>query len=213
LVLAYLQSIDKQFAEAKLYPPYSDLFSHYENLIRLKESKINILNSFPKRLTSSTEAPISFEPIFVDNQLMKELEEIIDFSLPEFEKYLEEGRSIYHLVQEQIQINPIGVLQLNNEFGFFMMALPKQSQLPVYKYHLTIYESSGERYRGVNVQYIDTVQKNLSQTYENLKIDITKKHFSNTLPGGYLVEVKQPYPLKETLLPITKRALVQFISI
>jgi hypothetical protein len=50
LLLAYLQQIDQNFASAKLYPPYLDLFPHYQKILQLHNNKQNIINSFPKRL-------------------------------------------------------------------------------------------------------------------------------------------------------------------
>ncbi len=214
LLLAYLQRIDQNFAAAKLYPPYQDLFTHYQNILQLHNNKQNIINSFPKRLVVDNEAVVPFAPksILVDDAMMQELQDIIAFSVPEFEKYLEDGRNLYHLVQDQLTIDPIGLLQLNNDLGFFMIQLPNQRELPVYKYHLTIYESSGEGYRGVNIQYLESIPKTLAQTYENLKFDISKRYFSQTVPGGYLVSTKMTFPMAETLLPVTKRALVRYIS-
>lgn len=212
MVLAYLQGVEAQFQDSKLYPPFAQLYQHYKTLLTVRDSKEQLQASFPKQLTAGDGAPFELRPMILDDEVMQELENIIAFCLPEFESYLEQGKTIYQMVEEQLAISPVGLVPLNHDHGFFFLSTPPRKDLPVYRYTLTIYESHGERFRGVNVQYLETVHKSLANTYESLKTEVVKRHFRETSSSSYLVETPLNLPLAETLLPVTKRTLVRYLA-
>jgi hypothetical protein len=49
-LLAYLQEINKDFTENKLYPQLADIIFHYNNIIAFRDNKKFLQNHFPKRL-------------------------------------------------------------------------------------------------------------------------------------------------------------------
>lgn len=213
-LLAYLQTVEAHFTEAKLYPPYSELYGHYRQLVVFKQSQEELADRFPKqfKLTDGRSAPVQeTKPEYTD-AVLNEINDIVAFSIPEMASYLEQGRTIYHEVEDQLQIEPIGLWHQNQDDGFFMLAYPSQQSLPVFRYRLTVYESSGENYRGVHVQYLENVDKTLANSFESLKTEISNKHFMSYVPGSYLIQTKFAYPLTETILPITKRLLVKYIA-
>ena len=48
LLLDYLQDVNRQFDRKKLYPTLSEIISHFQNLLELKEKKSIVSQSFPK---------------------------------------------------------------------------------------------------------------------------------------------------------------------
>ncbi|MBC7865348.1 MAG: DUF1501 domain-containing protein, partial [Bacteroidia bacterium] len=84
-LLAYLQQIRKYFNENKLYPQLADLIFHYNNLIAFRENKKHLQEHFPKKLTGLQIEKLQtlYEQMIEDDDLMKELEEIINYSAGE----------------------------------------------------------------------------------------------------------------------------------
>ena len=81
-LLAYLQQVNKYFNENKLYPQLADVIFHYNNLVAFRENKKFLQEHFPKKLTGIQLEKLQFlyEQMVEDNELMKELEEIINYS-------------------------------------------------------------------------------------------------------------------------------------
>src|SRR3954467_14351294 len=92
ILLAYLQEVEKNFNEQKLYPFLSDLYQHHNNLLALKENKENAVNSFPSKITKIDMEHLKFEyeRLITDDSCMEEINSILDYSLPQLRKYVEE---------------------------------------------------------------------------------------------------------------------------
>ena len=100
-----------------------------------------------------------------DDAVMQEIESIIDFSIPQMELYLKEGKKIYDFIEEHFKIFPIGIVPLSNEAGYLFLKITSESETRVYEYQVSIFEHPEERYRGIHVSYINSYEKNLMNTF------------------------------------------------
>lgn len=214
ILLAYLQHVSERFEEVRLYPALSELVSHYRNLIALKENKKNLSDSFPEKLTQTdlNNFKLVYEKLCEDDKLMQELQSIIEFSIPQFQKHLSEGKKIYDFIESKITIFPVGIMPIHFDEGYLMLKSGQQSETRVYEYHITIFEQSTERFRGISMQYIASYEKILNNTYENIKRDLLLYNKSLPNPATYVVETELVLPIDDTLLPLAKRTLVKYIS-
>src|ERR1041385_8842729 len=105
-LLAYLQQINKYFNENKLYPQLADLIFHYNNIVAFRENKKYLQEHFPKKLTGIQieKLQVLYEQMIADDDLMKELEEIIHYSAGKMKKTISDGTEIYEFVEEKINI-------------------------------------------------------------------------------------------------------------
>ena len=94
LLLGYLQGVSEQFTESRLYPWLSELITHYRNVVALRDHKKSLYDSFPERLSGTVLKGfrLMYEKILQDDHLMQEIESIVEYSIPKFEKYLQEDR-------------------------------------------------------------------------------------------------------------------------
>jgi len=214
VLLAYLQHVSEQFEEVRLYPALSELVNHYRNVVALKENKKNLLDSFPEKLTQTdlNNFKLVYEKLIEDDKLMQELQSIIEFSIPQFQKHLSEGKKIYDFIESKINIFPVGIMPLNYDTGYLLLKSGHQSETRVYEYQITIFEQSTERYRGISMQYIASYEKTLNNTYENIKHDLLVFNKNLPNPATYVVETDLILPIQDTFLPLAKRTLVKFIS-
>src|SRR5688572_3738834 len=81
-LLAYLKEVNNYFNESKLYPQLSDIIFHYNNIVAFKENKRYLQEHFPKKLTGIQMEKLQFlyQQMIEDDELMKELEDIIMYS-------------------------------------------------------------------------------------------------------------------------------------
>ncbi len=214
VLLAYLQHVSENFTEYRLYPYLSDLVEHYRNLKSLKDNKSTLFNMFPERLKGADveQFRLVYEKMVQDDAIMLELESILEFSIPQFEVYLKEGKKIYDYLEEKIKIFPVGLIPLSNEAGYLFLKDGEATETKVYEYHVSIFENPLEKYRGIHVCYVKSYDKSLLNTYESIKSDLLQFNKSLPNPAAYVIETDFNIPFEETFLPLAKRVIVKRIA-
>ncbi len=213
-LLAYLQEVNKYFNESKLYPQLSDVIFHYNNLVAFRENKKFLQEHFPKRLNGIQleKLQLLYEQMIGDDDLMQELEEIINYSATEMKGIINSGVEIYELVEEKMIINPVGIIPLDTQEGYFFLNTTSQKQTLVYHYRLSFFEKHDEKYRSMKTAYVNSWEKNFVNTFENIKSELIRYRNQLPNPAVYSIQVELGFPVEETLLPVAKRSLVKFIS-
>jgi hypothetical protein len=213
-LLAYLQYVKQFFKETKLYPPLSDVVFHYNNLIAFQANKKIIQDNFPRKLdkVDVQNLELVYEKMLADNVLMQELEQITQYAIDEMKGTINEGAEIYELVEKKLHIEPIGIMPLYKDEGYVFLRYGGYNDVRIYSYNITLFEHHNARYRGIKMEYVDRREKNLANTYEQIKLDIIKAIRTLPNPAVYCVEFPDSVPFHETLLPVAKRALVRFIA-
>jgi len=150
--------------------------------------------------------------VIEDTELMKELEDIINYASKKMQKTINDGTEIYEFVEEKISIQPIGLMPLDNSEGYFFLVNGPKNDTHVYQYRLTIFEKHDEKYRGIKTAYISRWQRSISSTYEQIKSELIRHKTDLPNPAVYAMETSLNFPVEETLLPVAKRYLVKFIS-
>lgn len=214
LLLGYLQHVSGQFTEQRLYPYLADLIEHYRDLRLLKDNKDQLYQQFPERINAARleEFRLVYEKLVRDDHLMQELNSIIDFSLPQLEQSLREGKKVYDFVEEHCRIFPVGLVPLHKDAGYIFLRAGEKADTVVYEYQLSIFESPHERFRGIHVGYVATYEKGLLNTYESIKSDLLRFHRDLPNPAAYVIESDFVLPFDETFLPIAKRTLVRALT-
>ena len=215
LLLAYFQQVKENFKEKKLYPHLADLLQHYQNLAAINDNKKLLQEHFPTKIKSADfkNLTLAYEQIVKDDEMMSELENIIQFSIPIFKDHMYEGRDIYETIENKMEISPIGISPLNPEQGYLFLNPYTTSDTLIYTYRMTIFTQAEEKYRGIHLNYLETKPKSISNTYENMKVELVKRNKEMLNPATYLIETKTYAPLQESVLPIAKRVLVKYISV
>jgi hypothetical protein len=213
-LLAYLQEINSGFRENKLYPQLADIIFHYNNMVSFRGNKKLLQDQFPKRLTGIQleKLTLLYEQVIEDDELMKELEDIIHYATGKMQKTISNGTEIYEFVEAKILILPVGIVPLDNTEGYFFLNNGKGKDTLVYQYRLTIFEKHDEKYRGIKADFIDSWYHSITSTYEHIKMDLIRRKSNLPNPAVYAIETSYRFPVEETLLPVAKRYLVKFIS-
>jgi hypothetical protein len=213
-LLAYLQEINTGFLEKKLYPQLADIIFHYNNMLIFRDNKKLLQDQFPRRLTGIQieKLTLLYQQVIEDDELMKELEDIIDYASGKMQKTIKDGAEIYEFVEEKIIIMPVGIVPLDNTEGYFFLINGNQKDMLVYQYRLTIFEKHDEKYRGIKTDFIDSWYRTITATNEQIKLDLIRKKPELPNPAVFAIETSHRFPIEETLLPVAKRYLVKFIS-
>jgi hypothetical protein len=212
LLLAYMQQVKDEFDAKKLYPRFSELVEHYRNLEILREQKKIAANNFPKEISKLDleRFKIEYRSLTQDDELIREIDEIISFAIPMFQNKMSLGKELYEEVEDKVEIFPVGLLPLEVDEGFFMLSDFVRRMINVYYYNITIFESAMEKLRGIHTTLVNQYEMSITNTYQNIKYEMIKG--SKQMPATYALEFKESYPMAETMLPVAKRMLVRYIS-
>jgi len=214
ILLDYLQEINRHFDKSKLYPNLTDLIFHYNNLLYFKKNKTVLQQAFPQRITQADldAVKLTYEKIVDDDASMKEIESIIAYALQQMDPAIQTGKQIYDFVESRLNIDPIGIVPLMPYHGYFSLRNGKEKTNSIYEYQITIFESQDDKFRGININFVETYEQSITKTPEALKLDLIRrnKHLPN--PAVYYVQSDITFPLEQTLLPVAKRSLVKYIS-
>jgi hypothetical protein len=213
-LLAYLKQVKAHFRDYKLYPFLAELIFHYNNIKMLQQNKRFIRDGFPKTMTGADfeKLKINYKQVLEDDEIMSELEEIMSFAAPKIQEVLEMGRTAYDFAESSITINQVGLTAIYNNEGYAIIKEDSNSDLMIYRYTITIFESSEETYKGVSFNLVEKKQKSSFESYENIKVALAKSYTDLPNPATYSLEYNSILPYEDTVLPIAKRMLVRYVD-
>jgi hypothetical protein len=213
-LLAYLTEVSKVFNQKKLYPQLADVIFHYNNIVAFRENKKFLQEHFPKQLTDINIQKLQFayEAMIEDDELMKELEDIIQYASRKIKHTIQMGAEIYEFVEDKLNIEPVGLIPLDVNEGYLFIKDGTYSNTVVYQYRLTIFEKHDEKYRGIRTDYVQSWQRTISNSPQNIKSELIRSKKDLPNPAVYHIETDLAYPLEETLLPIAKRSFVKYLT-
>ncbi|WP_338767668.1 hypothetical protein WAF17_06280 [Bernardetia sp. ABR2-2B] len=222
MLLAYLQYTKKQFDEVKLYPTFSELLFHYNNLLQIKENKQLLSEKFPKKLSKADfeKLKLTYTSILKDDEMMQEIESVVEFALPKINASVNEGKQIYDWINQHLEIVPVGITPIYFREGYLFLGLNENQNklntiIQIYKYKITLFEKTEtkEVLRGLNLQHIDTLLKSKFETYENLKINLIRNNKNLPNPATFLMQSSVVCSFENSIFPIAKRRLVEYLAV
>jgi hypothetical protein len=215
VVLAYLQDVQQSYKQNELYPCLAEVIEHYRNLKQLKENSERIKKGLLKELKGidSQKMELLYTKMETGNdELIQELEQIIDFSIPLFFDKIMDGKKIYDFVEKHLSLNSVGITPLRTTEGYIFINEDKKKEVHVYQYRLSNLESAQEHLRQLITRYINTYTHTITGTFEKIKTDLisTRKELPN--PAVYAINSPISVPFSPTLLPIVKRFFVSKLA-
>ncbi|TDQ19544.1 hypothetical protein DFQ04_1367 [Algoriphagus boseongensis] len=213
-LLAYLQNAEKEFQAVKLYPVLGDLIEHHRTLKELESGKTELRNLFPKALNGIDlqNAQLKYESQVQDGRVMEEIAQITSFALPKLKHQIEEGKSIYDFVEEQIEFEPVGILPIYNREGYILLTQENRKEIHAFRYKSNFLQLAGERFRSITLWLVGIFQKTLVNTLEKLKMELVKEIKELPNPATWRMHSQGAFPIEETLVPVGKRLLLRSVT-
>jgi hypothetical protein len=214
VLLAYLDDVSRNFSEKQLYPALSDLIGHYRSLKLFKENYGQMFSSFREALEGidMQHFRLVYQKVVQNDTIMAELEQIVDFSIPKFEAHLEKGKEIYEFAESHLTIEPVGLMPLNTEAGYMIIDLNSYRQTHIYEYAATLFEHSGERYRGIHTRFVRSVASSPFVSPQSIKLELIRENDKLPNPATYYIHTEIELPLEATALPVAKRMLMKKLT-
>lgn len=213
VLLAYLKTVRESFGRIELYPKLAELIVHYRKLVALRENKAALFESFPKELSLENlkTYEVQYRKLMEDDLVMKEIESILEFSLPQIKSSLDEGSSIYDFVESKCELTPVGVVPLYANEGYLFITQPPEQSTEVYRYQVSFFQNS-DSMRSLQTQHVCSTSWHLSNPYESIKLNLTRQFPDLPNPAAFLIISRMKFPYTQTLVPIAKRLLVRHLA-
>lgn len=212
-LLAYLKRVRERFVREELYPELSDLVMHLRNLKQIRDQKKLLFEQFPKKISriDFEKLQLSYEQILEDDEMMKEIYQLIDYAMPRLEDNIRIGKEIHEKVEDELALEVVGVLPLYDNEGYLFLGSKQQKALRIFRYRANIITSGSERFRAINTQFMGTEERGIVNTMEHIKLRLVRANREMPNPATYAIMTENAYPLSETLLPVAKRLLIRQI--
>ena len=213
-LLAYLQEAEREFRAVKLYPVLGDLIEHHRTLNELNSGRTELRNLFPKALNGIdfSTAQLKYEAKVEEDSLMQEINQITSYALPKLKHQIEEGKAIYDFVEELVEFEPVGIQPLYNREGFILMTQESTVDVHAFRYKSSYLQMAGEKFRSITLWLVGIFQKSLFTTLERLKMQLIQEVKELPNPATWRLHSPHAVPLEETLIPISKRLVLQQIK-
>ncbi len=214
LLLSYFQHVKENFNQTKLYPQLSELITHYRDMIRFQESKENLSGNFPQTLTGMDleKAKLEYESLVEDDALMKEIGLILEFAMPRFRSSMDQGKEIFEFIEEQIEIDPIGIVPLYKDDGYLLVQSGVGTAVKVYEFFISIIQNADEKYRSIRTAYLTSFDWGITNTFEDMKLELIRSRSDRPNPATFSISSGMEFPEEESLLPVAKRKFFRYLA-
>ena len=196
-LLAYLQFVEKQFLQIKLYPYLSELIKHYEFVDNISTK----MEEIKKRINTE-----------LNNEITEYIYEISDIIKNNTKKAIEQGINLFNTILKSMEYEAIGIIPEYNQEGYIIASYEHVNYLDIMRFHISSITDYDKFYM-TNIEYLESLGNlsMLNRAPEFIKRHILEKY--KDLPNPIVMYVKASYyvPLHETLIPIMRRVLPVWI--
>jgi len=196
-LLAYLQFVEKQFLQIKLYPYLSELIKHYEFVDNISTK----MEEIKKRINTE-----------LNNEITEYIYEISDIIKNNTQKAIEQGINLFNTILKSMEYEVIGIIPEYNQEGYIIASYEQVNYLDIMRFHISSITDYDKFYM-TNIEYLEGLGNisMLNRAPEFIKRHILEKY--KDLPNPIVIYVKASYyvPLHETLIPIMRRVLPVWI--
>jgi len=213
LLLAYLQHVSREFAEVRLYPSFSELIFHYNNLHAYLERKEALRERFPQKLDEDAirQLRLKYEQLVEEHEGLKEVDAIVRYALPTLKGHIRDGKELYETIVEQMQIEPIGISPLYKREGYIFLQVRARSHIRIFQYRIIFLENAAVHHYGISLNWVENFQPGLAATLESRKHQLIRTRRELPNPATWLIQIQAPFPEEAALIPVTKREMLRLI--
>ncbi len=214
LVLAGLKKTEEQFYQNKIYPHLMELVKLYKSLNEIKKKLEDLREEFPKKIKNIdlVNRKIEYQVVFVEESDINLVEDLINWALPHIQKVLEKGVTIHEFVEKDISIEHVGIVPNYKEEGYFFIPDRLASELRLYQFELSIFQSSDDNYRSLKTEHVKSLEMGMARFSPNsIKLELIREKKDLPNPATYNFDTNLEFPFNETIFPVAKRKLMQKI--
>lgn len=212
-ILGALQQARKHFAENRIYPHLGELINLYGTLQTIVQRSEGLRNALPGRIreVDLENQEILYDKPELDQDQLHVVEELIMWALPQIKSAIEEGRTIFEFVEENLLIEEVGIVPSYVQEGYLLVSDHENRQLHILQYNFSIFSGATERYRSLRTTFVRSVADSVQVTPRGLKLSLMEERRELPNPATYFFDTDLDFPFEPTMLPVAKRKLMRYL--
>ncbi len=214
-VLDGLQTVRQAFSNNHIYPYLGGLVKLYNTLHSIVDQIDDLRDRAPAELAGVDleAAELEYEQSPLSDAQVSFVEDLIRWAMPRMQSTIEEGRTIFEFVDENLELEEVGIVPSYVEEGYLFVPDRQTSSLHVLQYRLSVFSDAGERYRSLKTHHIKSVlRRDVSPSPQSLKLDLIAEKRELPNPATYAFDTDLDFPFDTTMLPVAKRKLIRYLS-
>jgi len=212
--LGGLKHVRDAFKQNVIYPHLGQLIGLHHSLVTLIEKVDDVRDSVPGvvRDLDLENKTIIYEKQELDDDQFTRLDDLMRWALPLIQEAIEEGRTIFEFVEENMTLEEVGIVPSYVREGYLLIPDRSESMLHVLRYELTIFSGNEERYQSLKTTQIKSVRRGAVEVSpSSIKLDLVSENRALPNPATYHFVTDLEFPFNETLLPVAKRKLMRYL--
>jgi hypothetical protein len=213
-ILGGLQGVRAAFSRNIIYPYLGELIDLYGTLQGLLQQ----FGDFKQRLKGDVRdvdleaKTLVFDIADMGADRVAYLEELIDWALPRVQEAIEEGRTIFEFVDENLFVEEVGIVPSYVEEGYLIVPDRITHTVHILQYNLSIFTSAKERYRSLKTTHVKSLaQRGIYVSPHSIKLDLLAENRDLPNPATYFFATDLDFPFEPTMLPVAKRKLMRYL--
>ncbi len=213
-ILSGLKDYRSEFNKNRLYPALSELVYLSSQLEEILERKSSPGLPLPKGIKNSRNDKNVFVEVITQAKEQKEyFFELIEWALPVIKGMIDEAYILYNFVDENMEIEEVGVRPVLKNEGYILVPDVQHALLQIHRYECSTYSSGETPFHSLKTRFIQTAPAlNFSSESEFVKIELVKKYRDRPNIAAYLCNNDLDFPFNETVFPVAKRKLLDYIT-
>lgn len=205
-ILGGLQEVGRAFASNRVYPHLADLIHLRAALRRLAEASEPLRPRGPLTGLDLDEGALRYgEP----EGAAPPFDALVVWAMPRIEAAIDEGRAIFDFVEERTAVEAVGIVPSYQDEGYLLV--PDGDVLRVIRYGVSLFTRADERFRSLRTASLEGVPA--AAPPHELKRLLARRHPDLPNPATYRVATDLDFPVDETMLPVAKRKLLQYLAL
>lgn len=213
-ILAELKRIDNNFYHNRLYPDLNDIISSLTTMISFNERLKHMTELVPKNVkgVDPEHLVIEFQES-QDSDLMKGVHELIEWALPRMKRTVDEGKTIYDFVEENFDVDVVGILPQYVDEGYFVLPDHSRSSWYVLSYEVTLFHENNSHYRSLRTSHVEVLYDQLVDSPPSV-VKSKLREFKPELPNPvvFRFDTDLDFDFYHTMLPVAQRLLMRTIK-
>lgn len=214
-VLGGIKEYHMELNKKKVYPALAELIHLASILENIVGNKSKLKEAFPKQIKDIDlkNQKITFDTLGRFTPDVEFLFDLIEWAFPLIKNEIDEAIVLYDYVEKNIEIDHVGIVPLNKDEGYFLIADSEAAKIQVHRYESSIFSSNTEKYRSLKTRLVKEIEKKLiERSPESIKLDLIKQFNDLPNPATFICDTDLDFPFNETIFPIAKRKLMGMVA-
>ncbi len=211
-ILSGLKDYRTEFNHNRLYPALSDLVYLSSVLEEIFDKRDNIISP-PAKEIKNPGKNIFVELIDQTTEAKEYSYDLIDWTLPIIKGIIDEAYIIYNFVEDNMEIGEVGIMPVYKNEGYLFVPDNTKSILQIHNFESSNNSSDSQPFHSLKTKFVQTTKMLNFAGYEDfIKMDLIKKFNEKTNIAAYIIKTDLDFPFDETIFPIAKRKLLDYLT-